>query len=160
MKMNFMILILLMIMLLFLKHPMSVGLNLILQTMNFTMIIYYSMNMSWFSYMLFIMMLGGLMILFIYMTSIASNEKFNFSLKIFIIMIILCIFMFFMMKNHFNEMNFYNQNMKFNNLIFIIKLFYNNSMFLTIFLISYLLITMIFSSYIINIFEGPIRKKN
>lgn len=41
----------------------------------------------WYSYVLFLVFLGGVLVLYIYMTSLASNEKFdtNFILVLFII---------------------------------------------------------------------------
>nr|QHW07570.1 NADH dehydrogenase subunit 6 [Apoderus jekelii] len=39
---------------------------------------------SWFSYIVFLVMIGAMLILFLYMTSIAPNEKFKMSFKIFI----------------------------------------------------------------------------
>nr|AKK32556.1 NADH dehydrogenase subunit 6 [Stenopirates sp. PJ-2015] len=164
MMMNFMIMISLTFMIMYLKHPMSIGMNLIIQTLNISMLTYMTSNMSWFSFMLFIMMLGGLMILFIYIISISSNEKFKFSFNMMLIMIIF-ILMLMIIKNMFNinSINMLNMNfnmMKFNNTIFLMKLFNFNSMMLTIFLVMYLLMTMIIVTYIINIFEGPLRKKN
>nr|AKK32530.1 NADH dehydrogenase subunit 6 [Henschiella sp. PJ-2015] len=160
MQMNIMILILLTMMLMYLKNPMSFGLNLILQTINISMLSYMMINISWFSYLLFIMMLGGMMILFIYMISIASNEKFNISINM--IMNMIMIMFMIMLINYKIKINLNNENnnlMNMNNMNFIMKMFYNNSYYITIMLVIYLLITMIFTSYIINIFEGPMRKK-
>lgn len=43
----------------------------------------------WYSYILFLVIVGGILVLFIYMTRIASNEKFKYSNKILIIVIII-----------------------------------------------------------------------
>nr|APX39963.1 NADH dehydrogenase subunit 6 [Chilotomina oberthuri] len=67
------------------NHPLTLGLILLFQTI---LIALYSgiMNMNfWFSYIVFLIMVGGMLVLFTYMTSIASNEKFSFSYKTFII---------------------------------------------------------------------------
>nr|APX40106.1 NADH dehydrogenase subunit 6 [Lachnaia gallaeca] len=62
------------------KHPLTSGLILLIQTILIAMISG-TMNLDfWFSYIVFLIMIGGMLVLFIYMTSIASNEKFKFSL--------------------------------------------------------------------------------
>nr|ALO77434.1 NADH deshydrogenase subunit 6 [Attagenus hottentotus] len=65
-----------------LKHPMSMGLTLLMQSLMITMISGLFFKNFWYSYILFLIMVGGLLVLFIYMTSIASNEKFKFSTKL------------------------------------------------------------------------------
>nr|APX40015.1 NADH dehydrogenase subunit 6 [Lachnaia pubescens] len=62
------------------KHPLTSGLTLLIQTVLIAMISG-TMNLDfWFSYIVFLIMIGGMLVLFIYMTSVASNEKFKFSL--------------------------------------------------------------------------------
>nr|APX40405.1 NADH dehydrogenase subunit 6 [Batophila aerata] len=59
------------------KHPLTCGLILMIQTI-LTALIIGKINLNfWYSYIIFLIMIGGMLILFIYMTSIASNEKFN-----------------------------------------------------------------------------------
>nr|APX40028.1 NADH dehydrogenase subunit 6 [Cryptocephalus rugicollis] len=63
----------------FMKHPLTLGLILLIQTIMVALMTgLLSMNF-WSSYIIFLVMIGGLLILFVYMTSIASNEKFKFS---------------------------------------------------------------------------------
>nr|APX39976.1 NADH dehydrogenase subunit 6 [Lachnaia hirta] len=62
------------------KHPLTSGLILLIQTILIALVSG-TMNLDfWFSYIVFLIMIGGMLVLFIYMTSIASNEKFKFSL--------------------------------------------------------------------------------
>nr|QIV24598.1 NADH dehydrogenase subunit 6 [Bifidoprionus rufus] len=80
---SFMILVLWssVIFIVFMNHPLSVGVTLLIQTLLISLITG-SMNSSyWFSYILFLIMVGGMLVLFIYMTNVASNEKFKFSMK-------------------------------------------------------------------------------
>nr|APX39885.1 NADH dehydrogenase subunit 6 [Clytra espanoli] len=61
------------------SHPLTSGLILLIQTILIALI---SGTMSpnfWFSYIVFLIMIGGMLVLFMYMTSVASNEKFKFS---------------------------------------------------------------------------------
>nr|AML26693.1 NADH dehydrogenase subunit 6 [Elateroidea sp. BMNH 1274729] len=61
------------------SHPMSMGFTLLVQTLLMALVTGLMTINFWFSYILFLIMVGGLMVLFIYMTSIASNEKFKTS---------------------------------------------------------------------------------
>nr|YP_009681598.1 NADH dehydrogenase subunit 6 [Dicyrtomina saundersi]QDO72019.1 NADH dehydrogenase subunit 6 [Dicyrtomina saundersi] len=63
-----------------LNHPMLLMVNIIMQTIFICLLVWMINNTSWFSYILFLIFLGGLMVLFIYICSLASNE--NFKVKI------------------------------------------------------------------------------
>nr|WMV00370.1 NADH dehydrogenase subunit 6 [Maoricicada iolanthe] len=66
----------------FMKHPLSMGMILLTQTMFSCLICSLYLNCYLFSYILFLIFIGGMLILFMYMSSIASNEKFFFSTKL------------------------------------------------------------------------------
>nr|QNT26853.1 NADH dehydrogenase subunit 6 [Trigonopterus tounensis] len=61
----------------FLNHPLSLGAILLIQSILIAMASGIMYLNFWFSYILFLVMIGGMVVLFIYMTSIASNEKFS-----------------------------------------------------------------------------------
>nr|AWN56296.1 NADH dehydrogenase subunit 6 [Mahanarva spectabilis] len=148
------------------KHPLSMGFMLLIQT-TLTCMMNGMMNFSyWFSYIMFITFIGGMMILFIYIASIASNEKFKLSMKIIIIMMIM-IMMLIIMKNQMsteqlNEMNMFNIQSKLMNkeMITINKMFNYPNMMVSMMTIIYLLFTLIAIIKINNIKEGPLRMKN
>nr|YP_009368777.1 NADH dehydrogenase subunit 6 [Thyestilla gebleri]ARN58022.1 NADH dehydrogenase subunit 6 [Thyestilla gebleri] len=150
----------------FLTHPLSLGMILLIQTILIALITG-SMSLNyWFSYIIFLIMIGGMLILFIYMTSIASNEKFKFSTKLFIVFFSL----FFIMSIFLTMDHFFFHQMSFNDLIpqisqmnfkFSLSKFINwpnNLVFLM--MIIYLLITLIMVVKITNINYGPLRQKN
>nr|WKU83970.1 NADH dehydrogenase subunit 6 [Habromyia sp. 'wygodzinskyi'] len=154
------------------NHPLSMGLMLLIQTIMVCCITGLMTKSFWFSYILFLIFIGGMLVLFIYMTSLASNEMFSFSMKMFMIsiisMCILMIIMYFMdkMLSSFNTLN--NEMNSITNLnsyisdnsLNLIKLYnYPNNM-ITILLVNYLLITMIASIKITKLFYGPIRSMN
>jgi len=127
----------------------------------------------WFSYVLFLIFLGGILVLFIYVTSLASNEIFTFSIKIiFISIIILSLFSFIILFLDFNLINsfFINNNeiIKINNLnsfinentIRLNKLYNFPTNIITILLINYLFLTLVAVVKITNIFYGPLRPKS
>nr|ALO76266.1 NADH deshydrogenase subunit 6 [Schizonycha sp. SCH01] len=152
--------------LIFVTHPLSLGLMLLLQTICTSLIMgFFNIN-YWYSYILFLIMIGGMLVLFLYMTSVASNEKFAFSVKITIMIftiLVLLIFFFMMMDPYYSNINnLYSNTMPENsnfNLSLIKFLNYpNNNILYTI--IIYLLITMIAVVNIVDIKKGPLRHMN
>nr|AXS65728.1 NADH dehydrogenase subunit 6 [Cucujoidea sp. 23 KM-2017] len=148
----------------FMKHPMSLGTILLIQTILVTLITGINSLNFWFSYMLFLIMIGGMLILFIYMTNVASNEKFKFSNKIyFMVLATLLTYLplyfimdsYFMLNKSLNMINFsINMNMP-------LSKFFNfpyNLMMITI--IIYLFITLIAVVKITDFNNGPLRQKN
>lgn len=148
---------------------MAIGIVLIAQRLVVSIIIGLISKTFWFSYILFLVFLGGILILFIYITSLASNELFFFSLKYFfliiIITIIVSLLIFFIDKNF---IYYYLENLEIksiNNLyiyinenVLILKKIYNFPInLITILLINYLFLTLIVSVKITNLYKGPLR---
>ncbi|YP_009270982.1 NADH dehydrogenase subunit 6 (mitochondrion) [Agrilus planipennis] len=77
----------------FTKHPLSMGFNLLMQTIIVSVMTGMMNYNFWYSFILFLIMVGGMLILFIYMTSVASNEKFNLSMKMISMIMIMVIMM-------------------------------------------------------------------
>nr|YP_010506482.1 NADH dehydrogenase subunit 6 [Mallota viridiflavescentis]QVL28771.1 NADH dehydrogenase subunit 6 [Mallota viridiflavescentis]UXF58148.1 NADH dehydrogenase subunit 6 [Mallota viridiflavescentis] len=154
------------------NHPLSMGLMLLIQTILVCCITGLMTKSFWFSYILFLIFIGGMLVLFIYMTSLASNEMFSLSMKMTLISIIslfmLMTLIFFMdkMLSSFNSIN--NEMNSISNLtsfipensLNLIKLYNYPSNMITILLINYLLITMIAAIKITKLFYGPIRSMN
>nr|AWH61914.1 NADH dehydrogenase subunit 6 [Cicadella viridis] len=142
-----------------LKTPMSMGFMLILQTMFTSLLLNKILQSSWFMMITFLMMIGGLLILFMYMCSIASNEKFKLNLNLTFVLIIIIM--------STDEMLFENQNNEFQNMVMsnqlekfsMIKLYNEKSMIITMLMVMYLLLTMISVSKIVKLHKGPLRKK-
>nr|YP_010925307.1 NADH dehydrogenase subunit 6 [Sigara lateralis]WKD80510.1 NADH dehydrogenase subunit 6 [Sigara lateralis] len=142
-----------------LSHPLSMGLMLIIQTLNVSLIVGMMIKSFWFSYVFVMIMLSGALVLFIYMSSIASNEKFNMSTTLMYSMImIIVINIMLSMYYDPSTMNLFNQAT--HQLSSLNKLFSIQNMMITIMLASYLFLTMIAINYIVNINEGPLRSKN
>nr|AJG02504.1 NADH dehydrogenase subunit 6 [Tychus niger] len=149
--------------LMFMIHPMSMGISLLMQTLLICLITGSMNNNFWFSYILFITMIGGLLILFLYMTSIASNELLKFSKMLMLlnlIMLIPIISINILMDKYF--MFYFNNN---NNLLdpilmnkYFNKFFNYPNFLIMLMLIIYLFITLIATVKITNIKYGPMRK--
>jgi len=157
------------------KHPLSIGLALITQTLFLSLLTGIYTPIFWFSYSLFLIFIGGILILFIYITSLASNETFIFSLnfklsKFFFLLITIIII--FVYLTDFKSLFIINKtlNSETFNLIFIKTLIEQNNLILnkiynfpiniiTIILVNYLFLTLIATVKITNIFKGPLRPK-
>nr|AFA56281.1 NADH dehydrogenase subunit 6 [Dascillus cervinus] len=149
------------------NHPMSMGLALLTQTILITLlsgILHYDF---WFSYIIFLTMISGMLILFIYMTSVASNEMFKFSNKT-----TLLIGIFLIMLNLYTLATdqFFSNYLSMNNDLSLMesKAFMilslnkylnlpNSSIFYL--MIIYLLVTLIAIVKITNVNYGPLRSK-
>nr|APX40626.1 NADH dehydrogenase subunit 6 [Psylliodes chrysocephala] len=150
----------------FLNHPLTCGLILLSQTI-LTAFLSGMMNYNfWYSYILFLIMVGGMLILFIYMTSIASNEKFKFNKNLMMIMILSFSMIIMLMLidqfylNYFtNIQDMKNMNMNPSNMNSLKKYFNYPNMYLMIMMITYLFITLIAVVKITNNSYGPLRQK-
>nr|UOU85237.1 NADH dehydrogenase subunit 6 [Rhagio lineola] len=153
-------------------HPLAMGLVLLIQTLFICLITGLLTKTFWFSYILFLIFLGGMLVLFIYVTSLASNEMFLFSMKTLLItisIIMMTLFLFLVMdysliNNMFinNEMsNIFNMNSYLmENTLNLNKLYNFPSNIITLVLINYLLLTLVAVTKITNIFYGPLRPMN
>nr|ALO71022.1 NADH deshydrogenase subunit 6 [Pselaphinae sp. 5 EF-2015] len=143
---------------LFMKHPLSMGLMLLIQTILTSLISGILINNFWFSYILFLIFISGMLILFMYMINIASNETLKIS-KSLIIMILLLTIILLMNWITMDPMISNIINLNYNNIMmyFFNYFSYPNNMTI-LFIMFYLLITLISSLKIINMKYGPMRK--
>nr|YP_010890195.1 NADH dehydrogenase subunit 6 [Sovia lucasii]WJJ70291.1 NADH dehydrogenase subunit 6 [Sovia lucasii] len=158
----------------FLKHPLSMGLLILIQTLLICLISGMIINTYWFSYILFLTFLGGLLVLFIYVSSIAANELFYFSLKLKMLTFFMTIFIIFISLFFMNNLNWMNLNINYEmNNFFNFFLFFNNenninlsklyneqNYLIMLMLIIYLFITLVAVVNITNIFYGSLRSFN
>nr|AWN56089.1 NADH dehydrogenase subunit 6 [Anthicidae sp. DPP-2018] len=142
---------------LFMTHPLSMGLILLLQTLIISLITGKMFLNFWFSYIIFLILVGGMLILFIYMTSIASNEKFNLNYKMMFMIIIPLIMLnsLFMINLNFKETSLMNQNYQ----IHLSKYISFPSNLIMIMMIIYLLLTLIATVKIVKNNKNPLRLK-
>nr|QUB07030.1 NADH dehydrogenase subunit 6 [Glyphocassis sp. N62] len=147
------------------NHPIYMMIIILLQTIMICLLCGMMINIWWFSYMTFMVMVGGLLILFMYMTNTASNEKFKSKkIKNFIIkMMLLMLFMSMMMKDKLyaylttsNWMNLINNTeME----ILIMKYYNYPSNTLLFMMMIYLLMTLIMTVKMTDISKGALRQK-
>nr|UKM30535.1 NADH dehydrogenase subunit 6 [Acisoma panorpoides] len=148
----------------FMVHPMNMGIMLLLQTLMLCVLISLMSYNSWFSYILFLVFLGGMLVLFIYMTSIASNELFKKSLYIPIIMylmIIMLVSLMLMMDPSLSIKMITESTINSETSKMIMTPLYNNpSSLITIFMVLYLFLTLIVVVSITSFNKGPLRPMN
>nr|AXS66088.1 NADH dehydrogenase subunit 6 [Elateroidea sp. 9 KM-2017] len=147
------------------NHPLSMGLILLIQVSIVSMITGIMALNYWFSYILFMIMVGGMLVLFIYMTSIAANEKFKISKLMMSSMAIMMISMpsTLVIDQMFSYIMISNQELILNSAKFqiypLIKYFNFPSNLIMLTLIIYLLISLIAVIKITDINYGPLRQK-
>nr|YP_009487963.1 NADH dehydrogenase subunit 6 [Anopheles lutzii]AWB99483.1 NADH dehydrogenase subunit 6 [Anopheles lutzii]AWB99496.1 NADH dehydrogenase subunit 6 [Anopheles lutzii] len=154
------------------KHPLSMGLMLLIQTFLTCLITSIYVKTFWFSYILFLIFLGGMLILFIYVTSLSSNEMFSMSFKLVMLsMTIIFLFsiMFFIMDKllidqfmmNMEMENLSNTNNLINENILSLNKMYNfPTNLITLLLINYLFLTLLVTVKITKKFYGPLRPMN
>nr|YP_009271112.1 NADH dehydrogenase subunit 6 [Velarifictorus hemelytrus]ANU83252.1 NADH dehydrogenase subunit 6 [Velarifictorus hemelytrus] len=149
-------------------HPLAITLLIILQTLSICLIVGPLSYSFWFSYILFLIFLGGMLVLFIYITTLASNELFQLPTKT-ILMLTFLMIISLLMSNMLNQipspLKYSNDSIN-NNLMNIstennLNQLYNYpNLTLTIMTIMYLLITLIIIVKITHINEGPLRQSH
>nr|URX52699.1 NADH dehydrogenase subunit 6 [Glyptotermes sp. 1 AB-2022a] len=143
------------------KHPLAMGLMLMMQTM-ITCMISGSMHKSfWFQYILFMVFVGGMLVLFIYVTSLASNEMFSLSTKM-MTTLILMLPSLMMIENQMKliskETTNYETMMVEEITTMTSKLYNQPNGTMTILMALYLFLTLIVVVKITNISKGPLRQ--
>nr|UJG45485.1 NADH dehydrogenase subunit 6 [Sylvicola punctatus] len=151
------------------SHPLAMGFMLMIQTLLICLLTGLITKTFWFSYVLLLIFLGGMLVLFIYVTSLASNEMFSISFKMvmfFGIMVSLIMLMMIIMDNYFlsnfimnNEMDSMTNFLSYlpENSINLNKMYNFPTNLITIILINYLFLTLIVIVKITNLFYGPLR---
>nr|AQP27935.1 NADH dehydrogenase subunit 6 [Microcerotermes sp. 3 TB-2017]AQP30530.1 NADH dehydrogenase subunit 6 [Microcerotermes sp. 1 TB-2017] len=141
------------------KHPLAMGLMLLIQTTMVCLISGTMYKSFWFSYILFMIMIGGMLVLFMYMTSLASNEMFSPSNKMMVMALMILPALLYMMPTVTNnkEMCSHDTMME-NEVMTTTTVMYNQMMgTMTTLLVLYMLLTLIVVVNIINVSKGPLR---
>lgn len=148
-------------------HPLSIGLILLTQTVIISLTAGTYTHSYWFSYVLFLIFLGGILVLFIYVASLASNEIFLTSLITFLIYTSLFLGFTFLITlldplvtSYFSLASPSSIELNLSTPQLTIWLYRKTSINFTLFIISYLLLTLIVVIKIINLFKGPLRLSN
>nr|YP_010736894.1 NADH dehydrogenase subunit 6 [Pedionis sagittata]WEP24768.1 NADH dehydrogenase subunit 6 [Pedionis sagittata] len=153
------IMMLMSIMMPMMKTPLSMGSILLTQTILTSMLMNSMSTTAWFCMITFMMMIGGMMILFMYMSSIASNEKFKMNINITMLMLMTTIYTEDLLSENQIMENEYFNKIENQEMISMTKLYNKKSLLLTMFMVMFLLLTMISVSKIVMHHKGPLRMK-
>nr|URX53342.1 NADH dehydrogenase subunit 6 [Kalotermes approximatus] len=143
------------------KHPLAMGMMLLMQTMLMCLISGLMHQSFWFQYILFMVFIGGMLVLFIYVTSLASNEMFSLSTKMMAMtMPAMLIMMTLKGWTTLNNKEMTNHEMMMTNEVTTMtsKLFNQPNGTMTILAALYLFLTLIVVVKITNISSGPLRQ--
>nr|YP_010520603.1 NADH dehydrogenase subunit 6 [Coenobita clypeatus]UXP76999.1 NADH dehydrogenase subunit 6 [Coenobita clypeatus] len=150
-----------------LVHPLSTGLVLLIQTVLVSIGTGLFAKSYWFSYILFLIFLGGMLVLFIYVASLASNEQFKVSSEfffIFLLALVVVLILVFMdpilISNKISESTstFMSQYSDISNSAVDVSVIYGeSSAMFTMFIISYLLLTLFVVVKVMSWSFGPLR---
>nr|YP_010596819.1 NADH dehydrogenase subunit 6 [Stenocephus fraxini]WAK85078.1 NADH dehydrogenase subunit 6 [Stenocephus fraxini] len=157
-------------------HPVTLMLLLILFSLLVSMKIKFIYSNFWFSYMLFLAMIGGVLIMFLYLTSTASNEKIkiNLSYLILILFTMFCMLIMFMsitlyydlysmsltMNNNINmNQNFFLTTNNWSNMMSYKSLnMFNDTYKMSLMIMMYLLFTLYTLMKLCMKMYGPLRQ--
>nr|YP_009159614.1 NADH dehydrogenase subunit 6 [Metanephrops thomsoni]AKQ49248.1 NADH dehydrogenase subunit 6 [Metanephrops thomsoni] len=151
-----------------LLHPLAMGLCLVVQTVMISITAGLNNSSFWFSYILFLIFLGAMLVLFIYVASLASNEPFKFSslaLMAFISFtaLSLCLILIkdpLYMTSDVNVLSsslcsaLFTPNLTQS---LISAIYSNPTMSFTLFMVLYLLLTLIVVVKIMTMYSSPLR---
>nr|YP_009764374.1 NADH dehydrogenase subunit 6 [Synalpheus microneptunus]QIS92012.1 NADH dehydrogenase subunit 6 [Synalpheus microneptunus] len=154
------------IMFMFLKHPLTLGLSLILQTLLICLVSSLSTSFSWFSYILFMIFLGATLVLFIYIASLAPNEIISLSNKMITLVITPLMIIPLLMASD-KELLAPKTSMELSSIVDTqaqgsplteLSMIYNPPISnITMFIIIYLLMTLLIVVKLTSTFYGPLR---
>lgn len=141
-----------------LSQPITLGLLILTQTILICLITRIITFSTWISLSIFLVIVGGLIVIFMYVTRICSNVKFKFNNFKFVLIYVIIPF-YITIKQPLIFSYFDNFQLKDNFNLEFIKLFLPLNIFSSIFAFLYLLIALVIMIRLIQLTKGPLRKK-
>nr|YP_009667307.1 NADH dehydrogenase subunit 6 [Mecistocephalus marmoratus]ARU77310.1 NADH dehydrogenase subunit 6 [Mecistocephalus marmoratus] len=159
-QMMIMPLIMISLMAMLASHPTSFIIIIMTQTLLIAMLTSTSQKSFWFGYTLFLVFLGGMLILFSYITSLASNTTFSLPIENMSIMMILMTtitVMIIILTPISPNTTTSEPSMNSHDIMNTLNKFYYQISPLTMMMILYLLITLLIVVNVTIIHKGPLR---
>nr|YP_009407028.1 NADH dehydrogenase subunit 6 [Typhlatya dzilamensis]ASA39577.1 NADH dehydrogenase subunit 6 [Typhlatya dzilamensis] len=147
-------------------HPLAMGAILLIQTSIIAFLMTFVLKTTWFSYILFLIFLGAMLVLFIYVASLAPNEPLYLSylmiliifISTFLSMIIIILDPVLLSHSFFLENTTPHLTLPSTPTTSSLSPMYNpTAMKMTLFLILYLLLTLVVVVKITATHFGPLR---
>nr|YP_010758755.1 NADH dehydrogenase subunit 6 [Pollicipes pollicipes]WEW79657.1 NADH dehydrogenase subunit 6 [Pollicipes pollicipes] len=142
----------------FMFHPLAMILILIIQSTMISILVYTLTQFPWFSYTLILIFLGGMLILFTYMSNIASNEMFKPNLKM-ALPVLFTPAIYFILPEETQNLTMESQNMEdiiFTNFM-IFKPYTITIMPITLLMAAHIILTLLVVVKISKMSQGPLR---
>lgn len=143
------------------SHPLTLGFVLIILSVIFSILIFLRARSTWISFVLMIVFLRGSIVIFIYITSISSNEIIDFKFKytpiIAALLLIYALNYWFLPSPAIKSLNPLNNAINRNSIEIIYKTYNISLNFFTLFMIIYLLLIIIVAVKITIISKTPLR---
>lgn len=132
------------------SHPVRMGIVVCISSIPVIILIGHFFINFWFRYLSFLVLLGAILVLFMYVRSLVSNEIFSLiSMKSWIINFFIIYFIFYAFSLNLFELH----------LVFDIGELFNENYYEIIgFLICYLLLTLLVIVKLVQLFKGPLRE--
>nr|WHM51560.1 NADH dehydrogenase subunit 6 [Neotermes castaneus] len=143
------------------SHPLAMWMLLLIQTTMMCLISGLMHQSFWFQYILFMVFVGGMLVLFIYVASLASNEMFSLSTKMMITataMMLMTLTIKDKTTVNSKETTLFNTMTENEITTMTSKLYNQPNGTLTILMALYLLMALIVVVKITNISKGPLRQ--
>merc|ERR1711955_185888 len=135
------------------SHPISLGIIIIIMALNIGLWAFYIVY-SWFIYLLVLVFLGGVIVLIIYISTLSANEKFSPMIVTFPLSVLLALIM--SITSNSLTQSFSN---RVTSRSFMSQLYQHKNARLLLFLIVYLLITLVCVVKLVKYEEGPLSKR-
>nr|UNO53738.1 NADH dehydrogenase subunit 6 [Ixodes ovatus] len=129
------------------NHPMSMLLSIIMSTIIISFLISKYIKMAWISLILILLVLGGMLILFLYIISLIPNKKMNANKKL---LAMFLVFLITFKTNWFFNTSFFSMN----------SIFFLSSMNFMLFMMMYLLISLMIVMKIMKSSNSPLKLNN
>nr|AXS65828.1 NADH dehydrogenase subunit 6 [Rhinostomus barbirostris] len=145
------------------NHPLTMSMILLVTSMLVSLSAGAFFPSFWYSYIMFLVMVGGMLVLVIYMTSVASNEKFKFPLKSTVISLLFAMIFMIIPHEYMQTVESLSPDcLPFNahetSTYFFNKYYNLPGVSVMILMMIYLLLTLIMVVKITDIKSGPLRQ--
>lgn len=149
---------------LFSEHLLVINFSLILARIIFRFVIYNQLITTWLSYLLIIVFLRGLIVLFIYITSLSSNEPFYFSYFSLVVLVVVNFFwpLVGLVSKGFSLMPLVRRLKNYSSgfiLDLVNKTYRTLSIDLTVVMIIYLFVTLVVTVKISSLRRVPLKRR-
>ena len=153
---------------LYISNPLTIGIIIIIQTIIIRLLNYILITNSWYSFLLLIIYLRGVIVIFSYVSSLTTNKfyKINKIIILFILLILFILIILIIFISYFPILIYYVKSINYsyniislNEILRIYKIYHYSTAYITILIIIYLLITLIIIVKITNLTFGPLRFK-